>query len=669
MKRQFDAACRQYQVKSPDNIENLWTNDYTWPSNGVSYDPVTQMFEITAGANFNSFIYELPTPIPAGTTITAAMFGYGGSYEASTYQLYGGAIHAGGSNGNSWQCSAGLAPGIDLTGSVYCRSKVTTDTVTHFALRFTNSTVTKTIRFRLMLVIGEFQLDTFKPYGVHKHAWADGLKSGLPSVKMFGKTEQQTYSGKNMFDVSRVPVRPNAIHVESDCVIVVNRTVNGYTASTAKLRDLAPNLVVGKQYTFSFETESSCTWIYLTGDGGSWRHGECKTVDEIMLESQVVFYGMSEQKGDPDTMCRISKIQIEEGETLTAYEPYIGGIPAPNPQYPQEVKANNATVRSRGLNALDIVSMFGEGYTKTLNGVTGTIKDGYAVFTGTHTNTGWTNVLEVTALPNGAPTIPAGTYSLPLITNGAFAVRLYDLATGASLGNKTGTFSIDGECEVRTTYIAFRGEQTVSLSVPLVLAKGSVPATSYEPYYDGGEATAPNLMCAADGSCQSAYDPQTGEFVNWWYDKLTFDGSDDENWYSIRSGDFLHFGFGIHTAVPIFNRAAKYWSNQTEPSVPQYVTNGRPLLVFNTPSAGSIAAYDFGFYDDTLEDKGLANWKAHLAEHPLEVWVARNEPEITNIGAQRLTCPTGFGQIIQVAGDIPDCPMEIKYLAHGGNVK
>lgn len=74
-------------------------------------------------------------------------------------------------------------------------------------------------------------------------------------------------------------------------------------------------------------------------------------------------------------------------------------------------------------------------------------------------------------------------------------------------------------------------------------------------------------------------------------------------------------------------------------------------------------------YDAALEDKGLANWKAHLAAHPLEVWVARNEPEITKIGAQRLTCPTGFGQIIQVAGDVPDAPMEVKYLAHGGNVK
>jgi len=195
------------------------------------------------------------------------------------------------------------------------------------------------------------------------------------------------------------------------------------------------------------------------------------------------------------------------------------------------------------------------------------------------------------------------------------------------------------------------------------LEEGAV-ATSYEPYFDGGEATTPTLMCAADGTCQSTYDTQTGEFVNWWWDKITFDGS--EVWSAINDLN-TNFGFCTLAKIQEFDHNAHFWSNQTLPDRLTTSLDGTPMLQY-TPGLGLIA-YDFGFYDKTLNDLGKANWKAHLAEHPLEVWVARNEPEITTIGPQPLTCPTGYGQIIQTAGDIPDCPMEIQYLAHGGNVK
>ena len=270
-----------------------------------------------------------------------------------------------------------------------------------------------------------------------------------------------------------------------------------------------------------------------------------------MLDSRVVFYGMSKEHGDPDTPCRISNIQIEEGTTATDYEPFVGGIPSPNPRYPQEVKGNNATVQSYGEN---LFSIFQE-----------------------------------------------------------------DTANGVALSRE----------------------------------------------YDGGEATAPKLMCAVDGSCQSTYDPQTGEFVNWWWDKLTFNGTEAWNPHS-PSTDVA--GFYLSGALPEAMCENACWSNQTAPQSASPKERTKAHLICGLHDS-RLRAYQFGFYDDTLPDKGLANWKAHLAECPLEVWVARNEPEITNIGAQRLTCPTGFGQIIQVAGDVPDAPMEVKYLAHGGNVK
>ena len=86
--------------------------------------------------------------------------------------------------------------------------------------------------------------------------------------------------------------------------------------------------------------------------------------------------------------------------------------------------------------------------------------------------------------------------------------------------------------------------------------------------------------------------------------------------------------------------------------------NNQNVFVVASPSVG------FSFYNSSLDDKGLANWKAHLAEHPLHVRVARNEPLVTYAAPARLTQPPRSGQIIQLSGDVADCPITVKYLTH-----
>ena len=50
-----------------------------------------------------------------------------------------------------------------------------------------------------------------------------------------------------------------------------------------------------------------------------------------------------------------AKLMFEAGSTATAYEPYVGGIPAPNPDYPQDVNVvtGTQTVQVRGKNLFD----------------------------------------------------------------------------------------------------------------------------------------------------------------------------------------------------------------------------------------------------------------------------------------------------------------------------
>lgn len=171
---------------------------------------------------------------------------------------------------------------------------------------------------------------SYAQYMAKEHFFHNLFGYGLVGWKLYNKglESQQTRTGKNLFDISRIQETARISHGGPNQIIVSwdgNANGNGYAASKETLKDIAPGLVIGKQYTFSFETESSSKWIYLSESKVSWRHGECKTVDQAMLDSQVAFYGMAASKGDPQTDCIISNIQIEEGTTATEYEPYVGG--------------------------------------------------------------------------------------------------------------------------------------------------------------------------------------------------------------------------------------------------------------------------------------------------------------------------------------------------------
>lgn len=78
-------------------------------------------------------------------------------------------------------------------------------------------------------------------------------------------------------------------------------------------------------------------------------------------------------------------VQIEKGSVVTSYEPYTGGIPSPNPDYPQEIKSVvNPVVKICGKNLLKSVLK-----TQTKDGVScKNNSDGTYTFNGTITTDG-----------------------------------------------------------------------------------------------------------------------------------------------------------------------------------------------------------------------------------------------------------------------------------------
>jgi len=682
MKRKFDAALRQYQVKEA-GLENLWTNDRTWPYHNAEYDAATQTYTLPSGTpQLSHFIYTLPTRIPAGTTASMSVFIDSGRWS-STSDSSRISVIASSASSTTYSVFVDLPRDTDLTGMVLQTSVTTTEEVGRFAIGCAsraNITIIEPISFRVVFSIGDTPAEAFRPYGVHKNAWIDGLKSSLPSVKMLGKTEQKTYEGKNLFAV--IPdntVNGVTLTLMNDGGYMLNGecTTSANIVTYGQLQPGTYSLSCNYEGTIPDDSNARAQ-VYSSESGFSLSvvNKEAKnkiSVATAAAEIQVSFRIRIQAGCVYENVKLYPMLVFGEftSDTMPEFEPY--NALSPSPQYPAEIKANNATVRSLGKNILDVVNgVRVAGSVRDLTTYAIKEENGVLLNGGVQGKSAGVSLI-CPAVPGQYQVIfrvaaTAENQNVRIISAEGFSEDfvIQGLKILAWVGNK----AVEGEV-VSTTVTVPEGYSYVGFSMQasaqhsfgitdVMICHATNNSTVYEPYYDGGEATAPNLMCAVDGSCQSTYDPQTGEFVNWWYDKLTFNGSEAWNAYPSYQGFFLPL------ALPEEMSIQNYWSNMEQPKRNSVFTDTQLVCGLGN----NILYYLYHpFYDDTLKDKGLANWKAHLAEHPLEVWVARNEPEITNIGAQRLTCPTGFGQIIQVAGDIPDCPMEIKYLAHGGNVK
>lgn len=112
--------------------------------------------------------------------------------------------------------------------------------------------------------------------------------------------------------------------------------------------------------------------------------------------------------------------------------------------------------------------------------------------------------------------------------------------------------------------------------------------------------------------------------------KGTFDGSEDEAW---RTYDSINLeGFYCADTLPEFMETRASLCNQLIPYDSISSDNAIRLGANNK----YIYCTRSSFYDPSLEDGGLANWKAHLAAHPLEVMTYLETPIETDLTAEEM---------------------------------
>lgn len=166
-----------------------------------------------------------------------------------------------------------------------------------------------------------------------------------------GDTFQQSYDGKNLCDYT------NAMYPYSGYGItaVLNGdgsiTVDGLPTKSYIVivqKDITDILEDGATYTISCDNYGADLYLDIVGQrsgGGSTypantRSGAASfTVNKADIESyefRIETYTMGSWGESSKTITR--KFQLEKGATASAFEPFVGGQPSPNPDYPQPIQ-------------------------------------------------------------------------------------------------------------------------------------------------------------------------------------------------------------------------------------------------------------------------------------------------------------------------------------------
>ena len=300
-------------------------------------------------------------------------------------------------------------------------------------------------------------------------------RAPITDIELYGDTFQQTYSGKNIcskiikynnnsvaFYVTDIDLLNEYLMLEFECSTILETTLSSVYAYRADaVGDNLGNVMLGSIET----TRTGKNILPIKLSSSIIREG----VEGGGLQFRVYKTGLWNDTVVDD----IKEAQIEQGSTATSYEPYTGGIPAPNPDYPQDINVvtGEQTVEVAGKNLLDSLNGYAN---KNINN-----EGGYENGGGTNALFGYIRVNSSTE------------YTISQIENGYFSrywVAYFDssqsiISRERMSGLNAGTFTTPINCAyVRIWVYRVDGATQEALEyAKLQLEQGST-ATDYEPY-------------------------------------------------------------------------------------------------------------------------------------------------------------------------------------------
>lgn len=357
----------------------------------------------------------------------------------------------------------------------------------------------------------------------------------IDGVELKGNTTQTTYTGKNLFKYTAITSAIRCSYTDTDGKIVCTATGDNpsltvsvvqiptgtYTCSgslsgvTASPRDLN-NASLGVNFSSLPKTiATTATMGYITFYSSATT-GQTFTID-------------------------LFDFQIEAGSTATAYEPYVGGLASPNPDFPQLVQTvtGSQTVSVVGKN------LWG-GFTSPFSRTAGTVNfttnaDGTIYASGTASSTAFSiNNTEATT-NNLFKTLPAGTYRVSSKDSAPSGVeiRVNKLSDGSVIATAPTSFTLT---ETTNVFVGLRVASGTNISTTVCPQIELGSATTYEPYQGGSYGV--NLgsmeLCKIGTYQDYIYKSGSDWYVHRAIGKTVLDGTED--WFKSGTSAIDRFG-------------------------------------------------------------------------------------------------------------------------------
>lgn len=471
----------------------------------------------------------------------------------------------------------------------------------------------------------------------------DAAERTMRGMTIYGKTEQKSYSGKNLLPNFRQDTEVyNGITFTNneDGTFEANGTATAY----AQFVDSASFILNPGTYVLSISGGVG-GWAQLRSADGLTTYGGSNT-GAFTIESETeVKFRFVVSKGV--TLSGQYLPQLELGSTATSYEPYVGGIPSPNPDYPQELNIAGGEGEIKtvvcGKNMLNLLEAY-----KVEDPSNISVVSENAVTLSSNLNTAWLSIRMYFMLPAGKYILSAkmesssenaslnvycvnkqfevasrkyladfmvtGSVSFELPTDMLLEIRPHvTLSTGT--GGATWTaryYDIQLECaQTASTYEPYHGH-AVTLSTPNGLP--GIPVTSGGNYTDE---SGQQWIC-------DEVDLERGVRINNIVSK-TFNGT--ENWITsgTNTSGIYRNGLSVKgirraadTPIPVIALCDRYT-----------VIAANSLGTFGCKTGISENTQGVVYvYDPNYNTKDATPWKNHLTSNPLHcLFVAETSTE------------------------------------------
>lgn len=199
----------------------------------------------------------------------------------------------------------------------------------------------------------------------------DSDNGKIQDMKVFGNSEQKKYNGYQLFALAPINIstgeKVSLPYTENGITVDIANDGIGYTVrGTNTLNERESDVYLSMTNAFDIEAGTyTRSGKIINGNnnvelisGGGVSNGGCLEYKPIKADftfTETVKKGKSGnfiiRISPRATVNAIVYFQIEKGSEAHNFEPYIGGIPSPNPDYPQKIKSVvNPTVKVCGKN-------------------------------------------------------------------------------------------------------------------------------------------------------------------------------------------------------------------------------------------------------------------------------------------------------------------------------